>query len=66
MSHDDLIAALRADAERYRWLRDHCYLWDVSWQWPQVTFPAVGVTDDSSEGLDAAIDAARAAQEQGR
>ncbi len=58
------VAALREDAERYRWLKDHAYLWP--------TMPCTSVDqfercalwiDDERVDIDAEIDAARRAGE---
>jgi len=54
-------AALRVDAERYRWFRLQG-LWDVErFPWPDgFEYPA-GISEDDGEMLDAAIDAVRKA-----
>lgn len=55
---------LKADAARYRWLRDNCYVWGsdaIVSSHIQIEAAALwllGSTDISEDGIDAAIDAA--------
>lgn len=55
--------ALRADAERYRWLADHARSTSEHWggRWSLVIDGPAPVRHDCVAALDAAIDAARAA-----
>ena len=52
-------AALREDAERYRWFRLQS-LWDAErFPWPENFEYPEGISEDDGKMLDAAIDAAR-------
>lgn len=53
------LAALRKDAERYRWLRDNASCqWDLGYQHVEVVFP---LDEEEWENMDDAVDRAIAA-----
>lgn len=61
--HQREVEALRADAERYRWLAAHCRSTAEHWggRWSIIVDGPAPVQHDEEDAFDAAIDAARAA-----